>query len=146
MKYTFLEERLEGLYQSEELLGRLILIFSGLAIFVACLGLIGIASFTAEQRTKEIGIRKVLGASTGGLTIMLLRDSIKWVVLSNLVAWPSAYLIVSRWLENYAYRIPLSADIFVSASLGALSLAVLTVGFQSMRAGLANPVHSLRYE
>jgi len=144
--YTFLEDNLNDLYQKEKIQGRLFIYFSGLALFIACLGLLGIVSYTTEQRTKEIGIRKVLGASTNNLITLLLKEFLKWVVISNIVAWPIAYLIMSRWLQKYAYHVSLSAGVFVSASFIALMMALITVIYQLFRASRANPVDSLRYE
>lgn len=144
--YIFLEDILKQVYKGEQILGRIFIYFAGLAIFIACLGLLGIASFTAEQRTKEIGIRKVLGASTGSLIALLLQEFLKWVIISNVIALPVAYLVMSKWLQNYAYHTTLTAGIFLAASLSALILALLTVSYQSIRAGLANPVDSLRHE
>ena len=144
--YTFLEGALNQLYQGERIFGRLFVYFAGLAIFIACLGLLGMASFTAEQRTKEIGIRKVLGASTRSLIALLLKEFVKWVAISNFIALPIAYLAMSKWLQNYAYHTSLDAGIFMTASLTALLLAVFTVSYQSFRAGMANPVDSLRHE
>ncbi|UCE43114.1 MAG: ABC transporter permease [Candidatus Aminicenantes bacterium] len=144
--YAFLEDALNRLYQKEETLGQLIRYFSALAFFVTCLGLVGIASFTTEQRTKEIGIRKVLGASSGGLVVLLLRDFVKWVVIANILALPVAYLIMSGWLQNYAYHIPLSFGLFFVPCVITVSITLLTVGHQTFRASLANPTESLRYE
>jgi putative ABC transport system permease protein len=144
--YTFLEDLLDGLYEKEEVQGRLFIYFSGLALFIACLGLMGVVSFTTTQRTKEIGIRKVLGASTQSLVGLLLQDFLRWVVLANLMAWPAAFWIMSQWLGKYAYHVSLSADVFVAASGVALFMALLTVAYQLFRACRTNPVDSLRYE
>jgi putative ABC transport system permease protein len=144
--YTFLEDALNRLYQKEEMLGRLIRYFSALAFFVTCLGLVGIASFTSEQRTKEIGIRKVLGASASGLVVLLLKDFIKWVVIANILALPAAYFIMSGWLQNYAYHIPLSFGLFLVPCLITVAITLITVSQQTLRTSLANPTDSLRYE
>ncbi len=144
--YSFLDDRLNNLYRGEQLMGSLFRWFSGLTIFIACIGLLGMASFTAEQRTKEIGIRKVLGASVPGIVGMLLREFSKWVIISNIIAWPLAYYFMNRWLQNFAYRIDLGAWTFVLSGLAALAVALLTVSFQSIKAATANPVDSLRYE
>ncbi|MGD9347969.1 MAG: ABC transporter permease [Candidatus Aminicenantes bacterium] len=144
--YTFLEDALHSLYQKEEMLGRLIEYFSALAFFVTCLGLVGIASFTTEQRTKEIGIRKVLGASIGGLVVLLLRDFVKWVVIANILALPAAYFILSGWLQNYAYHVTLSPGLFVIPFVITFLITLLTVSQQTLRASLSNPTDSLRYE
>ena len=144
--YSFLDERLDSLYHGEQLMGTLFRWFSGLTIFIACIGLLGLASFTAEQRTKEIGIRKVLGASVPGIVGMLLREFSKWVIISNIIAWPVAYFAMKKWLQNFAYRIDLGVWTFVLSGFAALAVALLTVSFQSVKAASANPADSLRYE
>jgi len=122
------------------------LLFAGLAVFIACLGLFGLASFTAEKRTKEIGIRKVLGASVPNLLFMLSREFTRWVVVANLIAWPVAFYFMEDWLENFAYKTVITWDIFLLAGGVALAISILTVVFQAARAALANPVAALRYE
>jgi putative ABC transport system permease protein len=144
--YSFLDDRLNSLYRGEQLMGALFRWFSGLTIFIACIGLLGMASFTAEQRTKEIGIRKVLGASVPGVVGMLMREFSKWVIISNIIAWPVAYYFMNRWLQNFAYRIDLSVWIFALSGLAAFCIAFLTVSYQTIKAATANPVDSLRYE
>jgi len=144
--YYFLDDDLDRQYRAEEQWQRVILYGSIFAILIACLGLIGLAAFTAERRTKEIGIRKVLGASTSGLTALLSQDFLKPVVLANLLAWPLAYLFLDRWLDNFAYRISVDPRHFLIAGLAVLLIALLTVSYQSIRAATADPVKSLRYE
>jgi len=144
--YSFLDERLNSLYHGEQLMGTIFRCFSGLTIFIACIGLLGMASFTAEQRTKEIGIRKVLGASVPGVVGLLMREFTKWVVLANLIAWPVAYYFMNKWLQNFAYRTGLSVWIFLLSGLAAFGIALLTVSYKSIKAATANPVDSLRYE
>jgi len=144
--YTFLEDAYHSLYTSEEKISQLLSLFSGLAVFVACLGLFGLASYMTEQRHKEIGIRKVLGAGVSGLVGLLSKDFTKSVLIANVFAWPVAYYARNRWLQNYAYRINLGVWMFVGAGLLVLAIALLTVSFQSIKAALANPVESLRYE
>jgi putative ABC transport system permease protein len=117
-----------------------------LAIFVACLGLFGLATFTVERRVKEIGVRKVLGASVARILVLLSKDSLKLVTTSFFVATPISYLALQYWLEDFAYHIDLSWGIFLVAGLSALGIALLTVGYQSIKAALADPVKSLRYE
>jgi putative ABC transport system permease protein len=117
-----------------------------LAIIIACLGLFGLASFTAERRTKEIGIRKVLGDSVLGISRLLCTEFFKLVLLANLIAWPLAYYFISDWLRSYAFRTTISIDIFIMAGLLALLVALLTVGGKSVHAARANPVNSLRNE
>jgi len=117
-----------------------------LAIFITCLGLFGLASFTAEQRTKEIGIRKALGASVSGIILLLSKEFTKWVLVANIIAWPVAYLAMNRWLQNFAYRIDIGLGTFILAGVLALVIALLTVGYQAIKAARANPVDALRYE
>jgi putative ABC transport system permease protein len=148
MDYYFLDSVFERQYRSEERLQRLFGYFSGLAIFIACLGLFGLASFAAEQRTKEIGIRKVLGSSVSGI-VGLLSKEFTWLVLAaNIIAWPIAYLVSRAWLGNFAYRININSQFgyFIAATILALLIAWLTVSFQAIRAAHTNPVDSLRYE
>ncbi len=121
-------------------------LFTGVAIFVAFLGILGLAAYTAEVRTKEIGIRKVLCATVSGLVALLSRDFLKFVLLAGLVAVPAAWYAMHAWLANFAYRIDIGVDTFVLAIGLALLLALLTVSVQAIRAALANPVHSLRHE
>ena len=127
-------------------MGSLFRTFALIAILIACLGLFGLASFSTEQRTKEIGIRKVLGASVPGIVVLLGREFLKWVLLANLIAWPVGYFAMNKWLENFAYRTRLSAEIFLLSALAALVVAALTVGFQTLKSASADPVDSLRYE
>jgi putative ABC transport system permease protein len=115
-------------------------------VLIACLGLFGLSAFTAEQRTKEIGIRKVMGASVGHLVLLLSRDFTRLVLIAFLVAAPVAYVVMSRWLEDFAYRVEVAWPVFVLAGLAALSIAWLTVSYQSIKAALADPVRALRYE
>ncbi len=144
--YTFLEDAYHRLYTGEEKISQLLSLFSGLAVFVACLGLFGLASYMAEQRHKEIGIRKVLGANVSSILGLLSKDFTKSVLIANVFAWPVAYYAMNRWLQNYAYRINLGVWMFVGAGLLVLAIALLTVSFQSIKAALSNPVESLRYE
>ncbi|UCC40949.1 MAG: hypothetical protein JSV96_05810 [Candidatus Aminicenantes bacterium] len=146
-EYFFVDENFDALYHSEEQLSRVIMVFACIAIFVACLGLLGLASYTAEQKTKEIGIRKVLGASVGSVMFQLSRNFIKWVLLANIIAWPLTYIVLNNyWLSRFPFRISLGWLTFASAGLMALCIALATVSFQSIKAALANPVDSIRYE
>ncbi|QHT70430.1 FtsX-like permease family protein [Rhodocytophaga rosea] len=145
-EYNFMNEAFDLLYKSEQRTARLFNIFAGVAILISCLGLFGLAAFTAEQRTKEIGVRKVLGASVTNITALLSKDFIKLVVLSNLIAWPIAWYMMHKWLENFAYQIPISLWVFALAGILALLIALLTISYQSVKAALANPVRSLRSE
>lgn len=145
-EHFFLDDNFARQYRSDEKMGHIFSGFTLLAVFIACLGLFGLASFLAEQRTKEIGIRKILGASTGGIVINLSRDFIKWVILANLFAWPLAFYISHTWLESFAYRIRFRWDIFIIAGGLSLGIAFLTVILQTLKAARANPGDSLRYE
>ena len=144
--YSFLDERFNKTYQSEQKTGLILGIFAGLTIFVACLGLFGLARFTAEQRTKEIGIRKVLGASVTGIVNMLSREFLKLVSISFIIAAPVAWLIMNKWLEDFAYRINISIWVYILAAIVAITITILTVGIQAIKAALANPVRSLKTE
>jgi putative ABC transport system permease protein len=144
--YQFLDDAYQRLYKSETVIGTLSNYFSFLAILISCLGLLGLAIFTAEQRTKEIGIRKVLGAGTGQLFILLARDFLLLVLLAFVIATPVAAWAMQRWLEGYAYHTPLSGTIFVAAGVLALAIALLTVSYHAVRTALANPVKSLKAE
>ncbi len=147
-EYDFLDQRYAQLYQNEHALGRIFIIFSVLAVFVACLGLFGLASYTAEQRTKEIGVRKVLGASVSSVILLLSTDFTKLVIFATLVAWPLAYFAMDRWLQDFAYRISINSqyDTFVWSAVLAFAIAVLTVIYQAVKAAISNPVKALRYE
>ena len=145
-EYRFLNEIFDRMYRAEAKIGTLLKYFSFLAVFIACLGLFGLASFTAEQRTKEIGIRKVLGANISQITLLLCREFFLLVLLANLIAWPSAYFIMKNWLQSYAYRTSLGLLIFVAAMAAALLVALLSVSFQALKAALSNRADSLRYE
>ncbi len=145
-EYYFLDENFDEMYRREESIGTLLKYFAGLAIFIACLGLFGLASFTSEQRTKEIGIRKILGATVSNITLLLCREFFLLVFVSNIIAWPVAYFLMRNWLESYAYRTSLSVLIFISAMAIALLVAFLSVSVQAIRAATANPIDSLRYE
>jgi len=144
--YSFLDEDFNNLYRVEQKLGKLAFIFSALAIFISCLGLLGLTAFTVEQRTKEIGIRKVLGASLSGIVVLLSKNFVKWVIFAFMIALPAAYLSMDHWLRNFAYRIALDVWIFVFAGIVALGIALLTVSYQTIKAAAANPMDSLRHE
>jgi putative ABC transport system permease protein len=145
-EYSFLDERFAEIYRSEQRLGTVFSVFSGLAVLIGGLGLLALAAFMAERRTKEIGIRKVMGASVGEILLLLTREFVKWVLIAALVAWPLAYYVMNRWLQGFAYRTSIGIGLFVLASLSALLIAILTVSFQAVRAARTNPVESLRYE
>ncbi|MBN2424798.1 MAG: ABC transporter permease [Calditrichaceae bacterium] len=143
---SFIDQDLENLYQSDNKASAITTIFSGLAIFIACLGLFGLASFVTEQRKKEIGIRKVLGSTIFEVVVLLSRSFMIWVLLANLIAWPNAWFAINLWLQNFAYRIDLTIWPFLWSGFIALLIALLTVSWQAIRAARANPVKSLRYE
>ncbi len=148
LSYFFLDSHFAQRYQREQQMQSLFGYFSLLAIFISCLGLLGLASFAAQQRTKEIGIRKVMGASVPKLVLLLSKEFTKWVVISNVAAWPIAYYFMNKWLQSFAYRININHNLFVFflAALMALVIAWLTVSFQAVKAASCNPVDSLRYE
>jgi putative ABC transport system permease protein len=145
-EFGFLEDAYDMLYRSEKRMGKLVGYFASLAIFISCLGLFGLASFMIERRTKEIGIRKVLGASVPGIVRFLSNEFIILVAISNVIAWPLAYCGAKKWLQNFAYHIDLSWLYFVIAGLLALLIVVVVVSFQSLKVAVTNPVESLRYE
>jgi putative ABC transport system permease protein len=145
-EYSFLDDQFNQMYKREKTMGTLLVLSSGLSIFIACLGIFGITSYTVERRIKEIGIRKILGASVPGIIMQLSRGFTKWVVLANITAWPIAYYSMNKWLQNFAYRANLSVWIFILSGLTALTIALLTVTYKTIKAATANPVDSLRYE
>ncbi|NIM90224.1 MAG: FtsX-like permease family protein [Candidatus Aminicenantes bacterium] len=146
LRYQFMAERLDRLYNRERLMGKIISYFALLAIVISCLGLFGLASFMTERRTKEIGIRKVLGSSVSKVVFLLSKEFTKWVLVANVIAWPVAYYLMSRWLQNFAYRASLGFWIFIMSGVLILVIALLTVSYQAIRAATANPVDALRYE
>ncbi len=144
--YYFLDEAFDQLYVAEQKMGQILGVFTVLALGIACLGLFGLGAYAAEQRTREIGVRKVLGASVGGIVLLLSKDFTRLVLIAFVVAVPVAYFAMSRWLEDFAYRIDLSWPIFLMAGSLALAIALATVSYQAIRAALADPVKALRYE
>ncbi len=146
VKYAFLEENFNAIYRSEQRTAQILGLFAGLTIFIACLGLFGLATFTAEQRTKEIGVRKVLGASVGSIVTLLSTDFLKLVAVAILIASPLAWYAMDKWLDDFAYRIDIAWWMFALAGLLAAGIALFTVSFQSVKAALMNPVESLRSE
>jgi len=145
-EFTFLDEKVNSLYQNDNRAGKIVTLFSFLAIFVSCLGLFGLAAFVAEQRTKEIGVRKVLGAPLSNIMWLLTGQFVKWVIVANMIAWPVGYWIMNRWLEGFTFRTSLPIWIFLASGLAALTIAALTISSQVIRAALANPADSLKYE
>ena len=144
--YQFLDEDFAMMYMSEERTGTLLKIFTAMAILVACLGLFGLVSFAAEQRTKEIGIRKVLGASAQGIVALMCREFLMLIGLANLIAWPAAYFAVNSWLDNFAYRTQIPAAFFIGALAISLAIGLMTVIYKAVRAASANPVDALKHE
>jgi ABC-type antimicrobial peptide transport system permease subunit len=144
--YEFADQDYASKFANEVRVGKLASIFAVLAIFISCLGLFGMASYVAEQRTKEIGIRKVLGASVANLWRMLSRDFVLLVLLSCIIAIPIAYHFLNAWLQQYEYRTEISYLVLAAAGLGSMVITLLTVSFQAIKAAIANPVNSLRSE
>ncbi len=144
--YSFLDQRLARFYEQDQKQQKLATIFSGLCLLISCLGLFALASFNIEQRTKEIGIRKTLGASIVNLVLLLTRKFAFWVVVANLLAWPLTYWAMKQWLQNFAFRATIGIGIFFLSGLSTLAIALLTVGYRSIKAARANPIDSLRYE
>ena len=145
--YSFLDETLNrDVYENEIRTGRVFSAFAGLAIFIACLGLLGLISYTTQQRRKEVGIRRVLAASVGTVVVLLSRDFLKLVVIANLIAWPVAYFVVDAWLQNFAYRIDVELTPFLLAGLAALVVSAASVTYITIRAARANPIDAIRSE
>ncbi len=144
--FFFLDDAFNELYGKERKLGEIFSFFAGLAIFIACLGLFSLAAFIAERKTKEIGVRKALGASSASIVLMLNKSFLRWIIAANIISWPLAYLAMNRWLQDFNYRISLGWGTFLLAGIFTLALAMLTVSYQTLRVALANPVDSLRYE
>jgi putative ABC transport system permease protein len=142
-EYSFLDESIDKMYKSEEKYSKVILTFSVVALFIACLGLLGLASLVTEQRKKEIGIRKVQGASIKGIVKLISREFLILVIISNVIAWPVAYFFMNKWLISFAYRIDISLWIFIGSGVLVLLIAMLTVSVQAVKAAMANPVNSL---
>jgi putative ABC transport system permease protein len=144
--YTFVDEEYARKFSQEQRIGNLSAIFATLAIVISCLGLFGLASYVSEQRTKEIGIRKVLGATVSNLWSMLARDFIVLVIIGCIIAFPIGYFLMHSWLEKYEYRTEISGWTFLATSIAALVITLLTVSYQSIKVATMNPVKSLRSE
>ena len=144
--YTFADDSYAAKFKQEVLIGKLAGLFAGLAIFISCLGLFGLTSFVAEQRQKEIGVRKILGASVFNVWNLLSKDFVMLVVISFFIAFPLSYYFMHNWLQNYNYRTGLSWWIFIAAGVGSLLITILVVSMQAIKAAIANPVKSLRTE
>jgi hypothetical protein len=145
-EYRFLDDDYDRMYRGVEREMAVVRTFTMLAILISCLGLFGLAAYTAEQRTKEIGIRKVMGASVPGIVALLSKEYAKWVLVANLVAWPASYFLMKGWLQDYHYRISLGLPVFLLAAAASILIAQLTVSYQAVRAARSNPVNALRYE
>jgi putative ABC transport system permease protein len=145
-EYSFIDRGVGNLYQSEQKLGKIFGYFAFIAIFISCLGIFGLASFTAERRTKEIGIRKTLGASVSSIVVLLSKDFSRWVLLANIIAWPLGWYAMHKWLENFAYRVDPGLFLFIFAGVLSFITAALPIGFHSIKAATTNPVNTLRYE
>ena len=146
VEYKFFDDEFDQYFKGETLIGKLAGIFAVLAIIISCLGLFGLSAYTVEKRTKEIGIRKVLGGSAAGMAGLLSKDFLLLVAISCIIAFPVAWWIMHSWLQDYEYRIQISWWIFIEAGLLAIAIALITVSFQAIKAALANPVKSLRTE
>ena len=146
VEYFFLDDDFNRQYQAEVRFGQVFTAFAALAIFISCLGLFGLVAFTAQQRTKEIGVRKVLGASVSSIVLLLCQSFIGLIVLAILLAAPIAYFGMSHWLQSFAYRVNIHLSVFLLTGAAALLVMCLTIGFQSIKAALTKPVKALRYE
>ena len=144
--YFFLDSFFNKQYESDRQFGQLFSLFSLLAIFVASLGLFGLASFLTLQRTKEVGIRKVLGSKVSSIVLLLSKGFIQLVLIANLIAWPLAWWIMDTWLASFPYRIDINPLLFLGAGIGVVMIAFLSVGFQTFKAALLNPAETLKYE
>jgi hypothetical protein len=145
-EYDFLDKEYNELYESENRLGKIFTYFAFLAIFISCLGLVGLASFMAEQRTKEIGIRKTFGAPVSAIVVMMSKEFAKLVIIANVIAIPLAWYLLKEWLTNYSYTTRLSADIFIYAFLLSILIAWITISYQAIKAAFMNPVNAIKYE
>jgi putative ABC transport system permease protein len=144
--YQFLTETLDEYYKEEAVIGTIFRYFTILTIFIAALGLLGLSAFMAQRRTREVGIRKVMGSSVNGIVYLFIREFSKWVIISNLVAWPLAWYGMDKWLQNFQYRIDMTLWIFALAFGLSLTIALITVSWQSVRAAVSNPADTLRHE
>jgi ABC-type antimicrobial peptide transport system permease subunit len=144
--FSFIDDKYNGMYQSDERLSTLITFFAGIAILVSALGLLGLAAFAAEQKVKEIGIRKVLGASIKSIVVLLSTDFVKMVLIASVLAFPVAWWAMDKWLQDFAYRIPISWWVFALAGTVALAIALITISIEAVKSAMANPVKSLRSE
>ena len=146
MEYYFVDKDFEKMYEQEKQNARMAVIFSVLAIFIASLGLFGLTSFTVEQRTKEIGVRKAMGSTVTGIYGVISKEVLILVSLSSLIAWPLAYFAANKWLQSFYYKIPLSFFSFLAGLMIAVGIAILTISYRILRAAVINPAKSLKYE
>jgi ABC-type antimicrobial peptide transport system permease subunit len=144
--YEFLDKTIEQFYEDEILFSRLMVTFSLISIFIGCLGIFGLSAFLALNRTKEIGIRKVLGASSTSIVKLLSADFLKLVLIASIVAWPVAYYFMHKWIEDFAYRISIGWEIFLSGAVVTVLIALIAISYNAIKASLANPIKSIRYE
>jgi putative ABC transport system permease protein len=145
-EYFFIDDYLDNLYRKEQIMGKVFVIFSLFTVIIACLGLFGLVSFTAEERTHEIGVRKILGATVPEIVTLLLKDFARLILLANVFAWPIGYFIMNKWLQDFAYRVEIDLNIFLFACIATYIIAFTTVSFQTIKAATSNPADSLRYE
>jgi putative ABC transport system permease protein len=145
-QFKFLDDDYQALYSSEQRVGLLSRYFAAVAIIISCLGLFGLAAFTAQKRQKEIGIRKIVGASTRNVVAMLSKDFLKLVLVAVLIAFPVSWWAMDKWLQGFAYRVPITVSIFLIAGFATVFITLITISFQSIKAALMNPVKSLRSE
>lgn len=146
ISYSFLDERIEARYQVERKMGKSVTYMAGIAILLACMGIFGLSLFTVEEKTKEIGIRKILGATSGNIVFILSKEFVRWVVIGAVLTFPMAWLVMNKWLQNFVYRTTIGVDAFVLALTLSMVVAFLAVSFQSIRAALGNPASAIRYE
>jgi putative ABC transport system permease protein len=146
LDFSFLDQDLDSLYRSERKTGNILLLFVFMAVFIASLGLLGLMAFSISKRTKEIGIRKILGANNIKVMVSLVREFVMLVFLANIIAWPLGWYAMSKWLENFAYKTNIGIEVFILAACFSFTAAIVTIGFQVFKAARANPVDSLRYE
>jgi putative ABC transport system permease protein len=143
---SFIDQGLEDLYLSEQTLGKIFTYFAILAVFISCLGILGLSAFNAEKRIKEIGVRRILGSTTSGIVVLLSKQFTYWVLLANIIAWPIAYYIMHKWLQNFAYRTHLGLYLFLFGGTTALAAAAIPILYQSLKAARVEPAHILRHE
>ena len=145
-EYEFFDDYYDHMYRAEFRTNSIFIVFSIFSIFIAGLGLLGLSAFMAEQRNKEIAVRKVLGATSASIVSMLVKQFIRWVIVSTVIAWPLAYFLMANWLQNFSYHVKIGIGIFIPSFLFALLVVILSVSYQTVKAARANPVESLRYE